>query len=137
MKRLIFVFTLLFAARLSAQEATVATTVSFAPQAAVAWEAPDHDFGTVEQHRPVTYAFAFTNTGQLPLVITSVRGSCGCTAVSQVKAPVAPGETGTITATYNAARAGAFHKTVTVQANTTEGSHVLHLRGEVVTAQGG
>jgi hypothetical protein len=45
----------------------------------------------------------FTNTGSTPLVISNVRGSCGCTVTDYTKEPIAPGKTGNVKATFNAA----------------------------------
>jgi hypothetical protein len=46
--------------------------------------------------------FRFTNTGQGPLIITSVKSTCGCTVAQLEKKEYAPGESGTIKATYTA-----------------------------------
>ena len=55
------------------------------------------------------------NIYALPKVtLKDVKASCGCTATNYTKTAIKPGEKGTVTATYNAASGGAFHKTVTV-----------------------
>ena len=43
-----------------------------------------------------------------------------------------PGKTGTVSATFNAAAAGPFNKSVTVTSNAEAGQTVLYLKGEVV-----
>ena len=96
-----------------------------------AWTATVHDFGTIKHNEPVSHEFRFVNKGSEPLVITSVQASCGCTVAKYTKDPIAPGGEGFVTATYNAATMGAFNKTVTVNANTKEGSIILSIRGEV------
>ena len=78
------------------------------------WEKETHEFGTIEQGKPVSYEFTFTNTTNKDITLTNVKASCGCTATNYTKTAVKPGEKGTVTATYNAAAGGAFHKTVTV-----------------------
>lgn len=78
------------------------------------WESDTHEFGTIEQGKPVSYEFTFTNTTNKDITLTNVKASCGCTATNYTKTAVKPGEKGTVTATYNAAAGGAFHKTVTV-----------------------
>jgi len=78
------------------------------------WETETHEFGTIEQGKPVSYEFTFTNTTNKDITLTNVKPSCGCTAANYTKTAVKPGEKGTVTATYNAAAGGAFHKTVTV-----------------------
>jgi hypothetical protein len=78
------------------------------------FEKETHEFGTIEQGKPVSYEFTFTNTTNKDITLTNVKASCGCTATNYTKTAVKPGEKGTVTATYNAAAGGAFHKTVTV-----------------------
>jgi hypothetical protein len=78
------------------------------------WEKETHEFGTIEQGKPVSYEFTFTNTTNKDVTLKDVKASCGCTATNYTKTAIKPGEKGTVTATYNAASGGAFHKTVTV-----------------------
>lgn len=60
-----------------------------------------------------------------------MQGSCGCTATDYTKEPIKAGKSGTITATFNAANAGAFTKTVSVTTNADDSSKVLTLKGTV------
>ncbi len=83
-------------------------------QSQLKWEKDTHEFGTIEQGKPVSYEFTFTNTTNKDVTLTNVKASCGCTATNYTKTAIKPGERGTVTATYNAAAGGAFHKTVTV-----------------------
>ncbi|MBT1706029.1 DUF1573 domain-containing protein [Chryseosolibacter indicus] len=96
------------------------------------WKATIHDFGKIKIGVPVTHQFSFINSGKTPLVITSVQASCGCTVTSYSKDAIAPGASGYVTATYNAAKAGQFTKSVSVNANTEEGLVQLTIKGEVV-----
>jgi len=96
------------------------------------WRKTSHDFGRIVQNKPVTARFAFVNKGELPLVISSAKGSCGCTGVEYPKAAVLPGQSGEITATFNAGVAGAFSKSVTVESNAETGIQLLSIKGEVV-----
>jgi len=95
------------------------------------WEATMHDFGKVRLNNPVTHEFNFVNNSSEPLIISSVQASCGCTVTKYTKDPVPPGGKGFVSATYNAAKEGVFSKTVTVNANTEEGSFQLTIKGEV------
>ena len=121
-----------------------AQTVSFAshtePRENVAiasfeWSETTHDFGEIVKSKPVTAEFAFTNNGSVPLVIAKVKGSCGCTVTDYPKQSIAPGKSGIIKATYNAAVKGAFTKSVTVTANTNDGPVKLLIKGEVIEKQ--
>ena len=91
-----------------------------------------HDFGKVEQGKPVTNVFEFKNTGTDPIVINDAQASCGCTKPSFSREPVLPGKTGSISATYNAASMGQFTKSITVTSNAESGSMTLYLKGEVI-----
>lgn len=105
--------------------------------AAFTWDNTTHDFGKIKQGTPVTHEFKFTNSGKVPLVITNVQASCGCTTPAWTKEPVMPGGQGFIKATYNAASIGAFNKTVTVTANIESGFVQLVIKGEVQAVQSG
>ena len=99
------------------------------------WESTAHNFGEIEQGKPVEHLFNFTNKGDVPLIISSVKASCGCTVANYTKEPIAPGKTGFVSARYNAAKVGTFNKTVTVMANTGDDAIMLKLSGSVVTAK--
>lgn len=96
------------------------------------WTQTVHDFGTIKKDAPVTYSFSFQNSGDHPLVIVSVKGSCGCTVADYTKGEIPAGQVGQVDATYNAAVIGIFNKTITVNANTGEGPITLRIQGEVV-----
>ena len=95
------------------------------------WESTVVDFGKIPQGKPVVAEFTFTNTSMVPLIINSVSTSCGCTVADYPKEPVLPGKTATISATFNAAAAGPFQKSVLISSNATEGRSTLVLKGEV------
>lgn len=103
--------------------------------AAFKWVETTHDFGKIPQGKPVTVEFKFTNVGKAPLVISQAQAGCGCTTPDYSKEPVAPGKTGSVKATFNAAAVGVFNKSVTVTANVEGGSTYLVLKGEVITPE--
>jgi hypothetical protein len=96
------------------------------------WEKMIHDFGEIKINEPVTNEFSFQNTGDQPLIIISTKASCGCTVAKYTKGEILPGEYGSVTATYNAAKTGAFSKTVTVNANAGSTDIKLQIHGEVM-----
>ena len=111
----------------------VFVAVGYAQKGVLKFAQETHDFGKVEQGKPVTYVFEFKNTGSDPVVINDAQASCGCTKPNWTREPVMPGKTGTVSATFNAAAAGPFNKSVTVTSNAEAGQTVLYLKGEVVT----
>lgn len=91
------------------------------------------DFGKVKQNTPPTATITVTNIGTEPLIIEQATPSCGCTVSDYTKAPIAPGKTGTITATYNAAALGPINKTLTVKFAGADDPKFVKLTGEVLT----
>jgi len=64
----------------------------------------------------VVATFPFTNAGSEPVTITSLRTSCDCTTASLAKHTYAPGEGGSITATFTVGgRTGPQTKTILVR----------------------
>ncbi len=86
------------------------------------------DLGQIVQGTQVDSVYTFTNTGGGPLVITDVRGSCGCTVGKDwPKHPVKPNERATISISFDSeGRSGRQDKTVTVVANTSATQHRAH-----------
>ncbi len=105
-------------------------------QGVLAFETLEHDFGSVAEGEKPTHVFTFTNTGDQPVTLTSVRPSCGCTAPSYSTEPVAPGAQGQITVEYNSqGRPGAFNKSISVEADGADPEHVtLYITGTVIPA---
>ncbi len=112
----------------------VFVAVGYAQKGVLKFAKETHDFGKVEQGKPVTHVFEFKNTGSDPIVINDAQASCGCTKPSFSREPIMPGKSGSISATYNAAASGPFNKSVTVTSNAEAGQAVLYLKGEVVAA---
>jgi hypothetical protein len=94
------------------------------------------DMGKVAEGVQVERVYGFVNSGKRDLILTDVRGSCGCTVGKEwPRTPVAPGARGTITVAFDSqGRPGMQHKTITVVANTQPQTTVLTLSGEVVAA---
>lgn len=89
------------------------------------------EFGTILWKNPATATFKVTNEGDKPLVLTNVTTSCGCTVADWTRTPIAPGASGTVTATFDAKALGHFHKRVGIYCNAAERPLYLSIRGEV------
>ena len=64
------------------------------------------DLGTISQDDgKQLLRLGFTNTGDVPLVVTEVRTSCSCMSVDYKREKVLPQERGTINITLNPAKA--------------------------------
>lgn len=90
------------------------------------------DFGNIKQSNPAMHVFEFKNVGDRDINLQNVAASCGCTTPNWKGGVYKPGETGQITATYNAAGEGGFNKSVTV--TTSEGTIILTISGNVLNA---
>jgi hypothetical protein len=102
------------------------------PKAVIEWKEMTFDFGEIPFEKPIQADFTFTNPGMIPLIISDVRTSCGCTVADYPKKPVGSGSSGTITVTFDAKSPGYFAKTITVFSNTEEGMTQLYIKGVVV-----
>ncbi len=90
------------------------------------------DYDTITEGAKKNVCFQFTNTGDEPLIISSVISSCGCTTPSFDAKPVMPGKTGKITVKYNTSLIGAFRKTIVVKSNAVnQRTSILTIRGYV------
>lgn len=124
MKRIIFIC-------LAALMAT--GIVSAQQQAVIAADNATHDFGEIkEADGKVSHTFTINNQGDMPLVITRVIASCGCTTPEWTKEPIPAGKSGTIKIIFDPAnRPGPFVKTISVYSNGKTGSYILTIRGEI------
>ena len=92
-----------------------------------------HDFGEVlTTDGPLSCKFTVSNISAKPVTILMVVSSCGCTDVTWTREPIAPGKTGTISATYqNEDGPFPFDKTLTVYLAEYKQPVILRLRGTV------
>jgi len=96
------------------------------------FEKTEHDFGIINHPDKVNYNFKFTNTGKNDLIISRAVGSCGCTVPDYPKEPIKPGESGKINVSFNSAgKSGAQYKSVTIVANTKNGTEKIHIKASI------
>lgn len=91
-----------------------------------------HDFGDIlVSDGPVTATFTAKNVGEKALLIYNVVSSCGCTNVEWTRKPIAPGETGTIKATFKNDEKGGypFDKSLTAYFSGLKRPVILRLKG--------
>ncbi len=93
-----------------------------------------HDWGTINEGEIVETDFVFTNTGKTDLIITRIKGSCGCTVPSNWKRePIAPGETSKFHVKFNSKhKPNRQLKTVTVTCNTVKGRESVRIKAQVI-----
>lgn len=92
-----------------------------------------YDFGEITQGEKVKFTYKFTNVGDAELVISSAKGSCGCTVPDWPRKPIAPGESGEIRVVFNSeGKSGKQHKKVSIVANTQPSTTVVALTGNII-----
>lgn len=124
----------------TASQATTSPTTSDAnsnkPQTKIKFKEDSFDYGKVMEGDQVNHDYSFTNTGDKPLVLSSVTASCGCTVPTWPRDPVAPGKTAVIHAKFDTSHKGKAGgmpqaKTITVVGNFEGSPAKLILRGLV------
>ena len=77
--------------------------------------------------------FHYTNTGDQPLLLSSVISSCGCVKGEWSKDPLMPGQSDSITVTVKTVQLGNLMKAVVVKSNATnEPTATLRVFGYVI-----
>ncbi len=107
-------------------------------QAEIKFDKLTYDLGKFSESTPVQKCtFTFTNVGDAPLIINQAVASCGCTVPKYTKKPVAPGQKGTVSVTYNGKGRfpGHFKKTITIRTNGKPEMTRLYIEGTMEEAK--
>ena len=107
--------------------------VDTANVAAITFGETTYEFGEVDAGAVVKHDFPFVNTGDVPLLITNARSTCGCTVPAYPEEPVAPGESGVISVAFDTKnKYGRQRKPVTIIANTYPAMTTIYVDGTVI-----
>jgi hypothetical protein len=102
-------------------------------QAKMVFDQPLVYLGRITEGDSVSYTFHFRNKGNMPLQITSVNASCGCTTPKWSKELVQPGKKGFIKVTFDShGKEGKVQKTITAYANTLPADNMIAFKIEVL-----
>jgi uncharacterized protein DUF1573 len=100
--------------------------------AKLVFEEKRFDFGTVNEGDIVRHEYKFTNEGNVPLLITNAKSTCGCTIPEWPKDPIGPGEKGVINVRFDTKhKTNRQGKPITITANTYPRETILQLKGFV------
>jgi len=128
MKKLGILFSL-FAFALVFQSAAQAQ----ASGAVITFKEKSVDFGDIVQGAKVEHTFVLTNSGTVPLVISNVAATCGCTVPSWPKEPVGPGKTAENKVSFNSAgKMGQQNSVVRIYSNASEPIEKISLISNVL-----
>ena len=96
-----------------------------------------HDFGDIIQGDVVEHHFEFSNEGNIPLIISNIITTCGCTAPTWPKEPVKQGEKGKIKIVFDSkGKIGKQNKVVTIISNTSNQKDRLFIMANVIPNSG-
>lgn len=124
-------FALLLSVAVMAQESTENRVPQSGPQ--ITFEEEEYNFGDIHQGEKAEHVFAFENSGTEPLILSNVITTCGCTATSWPRDPIAPGGTGEIKVVFNTAgKMGTQTKVVTVLSNAVNAQAKVRMAGNVL-----
>ncbi|OPC56978.1 DUF1573 domain-containing protein [Elizabethkingia miricola] len=91
------------------------------------------NFGDVKKGDHVEHTYTVTNTGDKPLVISTVKPGCGCTAPEYTKDPILPGQKGKVTLKFDSSSFdGLQNKYAEVYTNTEKSPVVLTFSANVL-----
>tara|TARA_S200000501_G_C20816464_1_gene740767 strand:- start:368 stop:820 length:453 start_codon:yes stop_codon:yes gene_type:complete len=91
------------------------------------------DFGEIQQNKSVNREFIVRNIGNAPLIIRSVKGSCGCTVPEWPREPVLSGSQAIIKVTFNSGtKQGKQNQRVTLVTNAIPSTKVLTITGTIL-----
>ena len=77
--------------------------------------ASEWDFGYLPQKSEVNHTFYINNLDSKPLTVTKINAGCSCTSTSEIKDPIAPGDSAAIVITLKSGRyRGKIKKTTEV-----------------------
>ncbi|MBS1509927.1 MAG: DUF1573 domain-containing protein [Bacteroidetes bacterium] len=93
------------------------------------------DQGKLKQNFPEEVKFIVTNISKEPLIIEQANPTCGCTIGDYTKTPIAPGQTGFVSAKFNAAGLGHFEKHLTVKFAGADDIKNIVITGDVLPAE--
>lgn len=94
------------------------------------------DLGVLKLGRQATGSISIHNTGVHPLLIATVRSSCGLMTPSWPTKPIGAGEKVTISFRYDANRPGPFERIITIHTNSWQKTLAVKVTGNVESPQG-
>ncbi len=102
--------------------------------AIITWDATSFEFGDIYKGDKVQHTYKFTNTGTLPLIITNVQVTCGCTIPKGwPRDPIMPGDKGELQVQFDSSgKFGRQNKVVTIVSNARFGNSQITFSANVL-----
>ena len=94
---------------------------------------PEFNFGEIKQGEKVSHNYKIKNIGNSDLLISSAKGSCGCTVPEWPKDPIKPGKEAKIKVTFDSkGKKGKQAKRVTLMTNAIPNVKILTIKGNII-----
>ncbi len=87
--------------------------------AALSFKEKVHDFGEVPVDSPLHWRFEFSNSGDAPLIITSIQPSCHCVKVNWTRGAIGAGGKGFVDVEVSPPHDIRFYRTLMIASNAT------------------
>ncbi|HXB12229.1 MAG TPA: DUF1573 domain-containing protein [Bacteroidia bacterium] len=105
-------------------------------QPVITFEKSTQHLGFVHQGDTLHFNYAFTNTGNQPLVITDTKVECSCTSAEKPTQPIDPGKQGVIKASFNTTPTiDRQDRTITIISNASNSPSVVRFKCVVLKAK--
>tara|TARA_B100000965_G_C19517578_1_gene724915 strand:+ start:773 stop:1243 length:471 start_codon:yes stop_codon:yes gene_type:complete len=92
----------------------------------------EFDFGNIRQGDKVSHNYKIKNIGNADLLISSAKGSCGCTVPEWPKDPIKAGNEANIKVTFDSkGKKGKQAKRVTLMTNAIPNVKILTIKGNI------
>lgn len=112
---------------------TLLNAQSKSDSAYIKFEDSKYNFGFVKQGKIVKIEYYFKNTGKVPLIISNIEVTCGCTIAEFPHHPIKHGESGMILITFNTkGKYDRQDRTVEVISNASNSPTKLRFKGVVL-----
>lgn len=96
-------------------------------------ENPSFDFGDIKQDDKVEHIFKIKNKGTVPLVISNVITTCGCTATEWSKNPIAPNDSTSINIAFDSrGKMGIQNKVITIISNSKTPQNRIKIKANIL-----
>lgn len=101
------------------REVSSIDTILYQNETEIVFKDTFKDLGNIKEGVVSKIIYHFTNTGKFPLIIKSVKPSCGCTIASFNEKPIEVGQSDSIIANFDSdGRLGSHQKSIKVSTNT-------------------
>ena len=112
---------------------SITANAQSADSAYIKFEKNKHDFGDIIQGTRVENVFSFINAGKIPLLISNVITTCGCTAPTWPHEAVPPKGKGEIKITFDSrGKMGMQNKVITIMSNASGSPHRITITANVI-----